>query len=81
MGYMRHHGIMITSFQKHSIEDAHNWAMEDFEGVAPVSHLESTECNGYWYFAVFPDGSKEGWAESERGDNAREKFTSIIGKP
>ncbi len=33
------------------------------------------DINGYLSFFVAPDGSKEGWSESQNGDEAREKLT------
>jgi len=34
--------------------------------------------NGYSTFVLAPDGSKEGWADSDLGDRAREAFVSYF---
>jgi hypothetical protein len=34
--------------------------------------------NGYWSFAVFPDGSKEGWEASTEGDTGRAAFIAWL---
>ncbi len=36
-----------------------------------MSELSSSALNSYWSFAVFPDGSKEGWSDSDKGDERR----------
>ena len=83
MGYMRHHGMMMTSFSEKYIKAAHDKALEifggykhisgrDFKGL--VSGVSHEQVNGYRSFAVFPDGSKEGWSESDSGDKCRKEF-------
>lgn len=71
MGYMRHHAIVVTSSLPDQIEAAHAFAVA--LGVA-VSPLIKSPVNGCQSFLVAPDGSKEGWAESEAGDDRRDKF-------
>ena len=71
MGYMRHHAIVVTSWSAESIEKAHSQAAEMFRWVSPVSP-EAT--NGYRSFFIPPDGSKEGWAESNIGNMQRTAF-------
>jgi hypothetical protein len=43
-------------------------------GVSQISYMVKSRVNGYTSFLVSPDGSKEGWAESEEGDNRRATF-------
>ncbi len=73
MGYMRHHGIMVTMMVDSSSAEAYAKALEIFPR-AQVSPLSPPVTNGFRSFAIFPDGSKEGWPESEAGDLARKKF-------
>lgn len=42
--------------------------------VAPITDPMRSPLNGWWTFAVFPDGSKEGWPDSGHGDKARSQF-------
>lgn len=69
MGYMRHHALIITSWDEDKIKEAHKRAETLFHVVSPV--LNST-ANGYLSFFIPPDGSKEGWADSNAGDMQRD---------
>lgn len=71
MGYMRHHAILVTSWNAEKIQDAHTKATE--LGCA-VSGIVGEVVNGYQSFFVAPDGSKEGWSDSDLGDQRRSEF-------
>ena len=71
MGYMRHHAIVVSSWQSESVLAAREKASTIFRWVSPISP-EAT--NGHAAFFVPPDGSKEGWQESDEGDGRREQF-------
>lgn len=75
MGYMRHHAIIATSWDQELLKKAHDKAMEIFNQVAPITPIAT---NGYVSFLVAPDGSKEGWTESEMGDDKRNEFIEWI---
>ena len=75
MGYMRHHAIIVTSWDEELLKKAHDKAVTIFNQVAPIT---PTDINGYVSFMVAPDGSKEGWAESEMGDDKRNELTEWI---
>lgn len=72
MGYMRHHAIVVTSWKKELIQEAHDKAKEIFNGTA-TEILQST-MNGYLSFFIATDGSKEGWNDSNLGDLRRKRF-------
>jgi hypothetical protein len=75
MGYHRHHAIIVTCWKSSHIEDAHARALELFEGTpAPVTPIADGAINAFRSFAVLPDGSKEGWGDSDRADEARAEF-------
>lgn len=77
MGYMRHHAIIMTSFDDVLIKEARDKANKLFsEGM--VSELLMSPVNGYCSFFIAPDGSKEGWNESDEGDDAREEFKTWL---
>lgn len=79
MGYHRHHGMIVTSWREESIEDAHAKAESLFANTpAHVTPISPPAVNGYRSFAVLPDGSKEGWGESDRADEAREAFKAYL---
>lgn len=68
MGYMCHHAIVLTSWSTNHLNEAHNKATDLGMSVTPIT-AEGT--NGYRSFLVAPDGSKEGWDESDLGDTRR----------
>lgn len=76
MGYDRHHGIIVTTFKKDYIEDAHREAERIFS--TPVSEVCPESINGWLSFFVPPDGSKEGWDESDKGDHERDVFVAWL---
>lgn len=75
MGYMRHHAIIATSWDEKHLLPAHVKARDLFEGTkAYVSEITPPAQNGYVSFFVAPDGSKEGWADSDIAEAARDAF-------
>lgn len=70
MGYMKHHAIVVTTWG--DITAAHKRAQ--FLCGEYVTPVMGPFVNGYTSFAVVPDGSKEGWEESERGDLGRDSL-------
>lgn len=70
MGYMRHHAILVST----EIGDIYEaYAVAEHLGCKLSPVTEST-INGVLSFAVFPDGSKEGWEESNTGDLQRKQL-------
>ncbi len=76
MGYMRQHVIVVTSWKEESVTLAHERAMEIFG--TQCSNMVSSVTNGESSFFIGPDGSKEGWAESDKGDQRREEFKAWL---
>jgi len=75
MGYVRHHAIVVTSSREQDITGGIAKATE----LGLVASVQSPRTvNGYRSFLVCPDGSKEGWAESDEGDVAREAFIAWL---
>ncbi len=75
MGYMRHHAIVVTSWSGVAIDKAHLEATSTFPEVSPII---TSDINIYHSFFIPPDGSKEGWDESNVGDGRRDAFISWI---
>lgn len=80
MGYIRHHAIIVTSTCEISMEKARIKAAELF-GLGQVTQILPPAINGYMTFFVGPDGSKEGWLESDGGDNLRMQFIDWCNDP
>lgn len=77
MGYMRHNAIVVTSWDETRLTEAHGLARGIFaDGM--VSDVLPPVTNNYRSFLIAPDGSKEGWEESERGTVAREQFKKAM---
>lgn len=76
MGYMRHHAIIVTSWSERIIE-AHQKALEIF-GDWEVTPIQRTRVNVYDTFFIGPDGSKEGWEDSDAGDRRRDEFVAWL---
>ncbi len=75
MGYMVHHAIIVTSEFRDKIMEAHVYAQTVFIEVSMI--IRGTANNSCSFF-IPPDGSKEGWNESDDGDNRREKFMAYL---
>ena len=75
MGYMRHHAIIVTSWSDNHIQKARRKALDLHMLITP--NIESN-INGYQSFFIPPDGSKEGWEESDGGDKKRDQFVEWL---
>lgn len=71
MGYMRHHAIVVTGFSQERVDLAHSRAQQFGNSV---SDIVLSPLNGYSSFFIAPDGSKEGWEDSDNGDDNRDEF-------
>jgi len=78
MGYIKHHAIAVTSWDTTLIEKAHKKAITIFDDR--TSNIVESHINGYKSFFIAPDGSKEGWGDSDNGDEERELFIKWINK-
>ena len=78
MGYIKHHGIAVTSGIDELIKEAHTIAKKVFK--ERTSEILKSETNGYKSFFIAPDGSKEGWDESNKGDVKRDEFVKWVNK-
>ena len=78
MGHNRHHAIVVTSWDVEKLKIVHEYAKNIF--AQGCSEIVSSHWNSYDSFFIAPDGSKEGWPESEKGDSDREFFIDFIRK-
>jgi hypothetical protein len=74
MGYFIHHAIVVTGDGEEVVK-AHGLAVAIFPYVSPISPVA---INGEQSFFVPPDGSKEGWDESNAGDVRRDQFMTMV---
>lgn len=75
MGYVRHNAIVVTSWNgaRIGLARAHAVAL----GMS-VTEIIQTPVNVDYSFLVGPDGSKEGWEDSDVGDKRREQFRTWL---
>lgn len=76
MGYIKHHGIVVSASNQKYIKNPHEKALEIFGET--VTEIIESGINGYVSFFIAPDGSKEGWEESDRGDLNRDQFKNWV---
>lgn len=76
MGYMRHHAIIVTGRSGDFIEQARQKACQLLGMV--VSPVLDSVINSYQTILIAPDGSKEGWEESDAGDQRRDQFIAFL---
>ncbi len=78
MGYIAHHAIIVTA-EVQSIRLLHAQAVATFAGTyAKVTAPTAAGMNATSSFLVAPDGDKEGWGYSDRGDAARAAFIAYL---
>ncbi len=75
MGWIRHHAIVVTCYNKTIGIELQALASLVFPWV---SELCPPKINGYVSFFIPPDGSKEGWDESDAGDEQRGRFIGYL---
>ena len=75
MGVINHDCIIATTWCKESMErliaSAKNWGIEPLI-VTPPNQF------GYLTALLPPDGSKEGWSDSNNGDTMRNSFIFLL---
>lgn len=80
MGYMRHHAIIVTGTDDR-MQEIRNQCEDisySFGNSVKISMLYDSKMNHYQSFFVAPDGSKEGWGDSYKGDEARNKIIEYL---
>lgn len=78
MGWDRHHAIIVTGFDHERVANAHRYAVDT---GATVTDLILSPLNNWESFVVMPDGSKEGWADSDLGDRRRATIVEYLRQP
>ena len=76
MGYMRHHTIIVCSWNEQLLASVHSEAVTIFD--TQVSNIVKSKMNGYYSFFIAPDGSREGWEDSDEGDKKRNEFIGYL---
>lgn len=77
MGYIAHRTVVVTGYLGQGIAIAHKKACEIFRKRL-VSDIVPGTTNSSRSFFIAPDGSKEGWSNSNDSDEMRENFLDWI---
>lgn len=83
MGYMRHTALLVMTSRDLEREDVGQRVAEFRESMEPrfrpllVGPIPSV-VNNYAIYAFLPDGSKEGWTDSDKGDQYRLAFRALF---
>lgn len=75
MGHSVYHAIVVSGWKAEAIKEAHLLAVS--LDMSPTEIVKSP-WEGVTSFLVPPDGSKEGWEESDDGDSRRERFIGLL---
>lgn len=81
MGYLRHKALIVNGWDAKAVELAHDAVAAIYEkgGMRQlVSPVVSHVTNGGASFFVAPDGSKEGWDTSDRGDELLDEAKDLL---
>lgn len=76
MGRIKHDAIVVTAWSTKYLSPVHEKACELFGPL--VSEMVPGAVNGQASFLVAPDGSKEGWDDSDLHDDLREQFKEYL---
>ena len=76
MGYIKHDGITVTGWKDEHLKRARDKAVE--LGLIVTELQKEPGVNGYLSFLICPDGSKEGWEDSDEHENAREAWKDWV---
>jgi hypothetical protein len=79
MGYMAHDAVIVTISDFGERPDVAAFRQEMPKGfqqlvVGPIPSVT----NGYSTYVFAPDGSKEGWGDSDIGDEWRQRFVALF---
>ena len=90
MSHVTHHAIVVTSWNEEELKEAHQKAqtiglmvsaivLHGYSDVLPAyGTLNQRRINGGGSFFVAPDGSNDGWPESDQGDVRRWHFLKYL---
>lgn len=76
MGVEQHHAVLYGHWDPAVVAEAHAAARRIFPSVTDIVRSER---NGWSWFMVPPDGSKDGWDASRTGDERRRTFLAEHG--
>jgi len=79
MGVINHGAVIATTCLDDAADTLRAWIAGLTERDRSLFSEQRGWTNGYRTFFLGPDGSKEGWADSELGDSLRREFIEQLG--
>ena len=74
MGIIHPKAVLATTWNQDLIEDLRQWISDLPHEERQLFAEAGSLVNGYVTFFLAPDGSKEGWPQSDYGKEIRDKF-------
>lgn len=78
MGHIQHNAIIATTWSDDRADEFAKWITSLSGKHQRLFVRASSVINDYHTFVLTPDGSKEGWDESDEGDTLRELVKSQL---
>lgn len=81
MGYLKNEAILVSGWDDKRVKEAHESATAIFDSKGMgglVGGIVPHAVNGGAAFLIAPDGSKEGWEQSDVGDALRQEFIAYL---
>ena len=76
MGIMQHHTVVATTWSEEEFERVQSWCLQQPSEF--FAFQSKPAMNHYQAIVLLPDGSKEGWTDSEEGDQRRQQFLAVL---
>jgi len=81
MGTIQHHAVIATGGDDQHRDQVTAWIASRGENHQRRYLVGPMVINGYFTVVLTPDGSKEGWDDSDAGDAERDEFVAWLSEP
>lgn len=79
MGVENNNAVIATTWNREEVKRIRQW-VEELTNMKSLFLFGEEEINGKTTVVMVPDGSKEGWVESDAGDALRDRFIAELEK-
>ncbi len=78
MGVENHNAVLATTWDEKRVDALVLWISGLDDNEQGLFVFSESQINGYSTIILVPDGSKEGWDDSDKGDSLRGKFIARL---
>jgi len=78
MGTIQHNAVIATTWDNEKFDAMIEWINQLSDREKELFVARKSWVNSYRTIILTPDGSKEGWPESDAGDNLRNRFLTRL---